>query len=113
MTAAAVAVGIPHASGARAAKRPCGLPAGQPLWIDFGHGGSVPFWKLFARPGLVTATANFLYPPQIRARGGGVVYIDLNFHHEIGSLRDPPALSKVPDIANQLYDYAAASPPCT
>lgn len=113
MTAAVVAVTLPHASGARTAKRTCGLPSGQPLWIDFGHGGSVPFWKLFARPGLVTATANFLYPPQIRARGGSVVYIDLNFHNEIGSPGAPLDPADVPDIANQLYDYSAASMQCT
>jgi hypothetical protein len=111
--AAAVFAVLPHASGARAAKRPCGLPSAQPLWIDFGHGGSVPFWKLFARPGLVTATANFLYPPQIRARGGSVVYIDLNFHEEIGSPGKPLDPSAVPDVANGLYDYAAASLQCT
>lgn len=113
LTAAAVAAAIPHASGARASKRPCGLPSSQPLWIDFGHGGSVPFWKLFARPGLVTATANFLYPPQIRARGGSVVYIDLNFHREIGTPAEPLDPSEVTDVANLLYDYSAASLQCT
>jgi hypothetical protein len=111
VTAAAVAVALPQAS-ARVTKRPCGLPSSQPLWIDFGHGGSVPFWKLFARPGLVTATANFLYPPQVRARGGSVVYIDLNYHQEVGSPAAPLDPADVPDVANQLYDYSAASMQC-
>jgi hypothetical protein len=110
--AVAMAIALPHASGARATKRPCGLPSSQPLWIDFGHGGSVPFWKLFARPGLVTATANFLYPPQIRERGGSVVYIDLNFHRDIGGPGNPVDPATVPDLANELYDYAAASLQC-
>jgi len=106
-----MAAAVPHASGS-SAKRPCGLPSAQPLWIDFGHGGSVPFWKLFARPGLVTATANFLYPPQIRARGGSVVYIDLNFHRDL-IFSAPPDSGEVADLANELYDYAAASLQCT
>src|SRR5262245_52125501 len=58
-------------------KGECGLPSKRPLWIDFGD-GSVPFWELFAQPGLVSAAANFRYPPQIRARGGNTIYFDLN-----------------------------------
>jgi hypothetical protein len=110
---ASLSVALSHAAGSGSAKRPCRLPSSTPLWIDFGHGGTVPFWKLFARPGLVAAASNFFYPPQIRARGGSVVYIDLRFHNEIGSLTDPPDPSEIPDIANQLYDYAAASLQCT
>jgi len=108
--AAVIAAVVPL--GSSAAKRPCGLPSAQPMWIDFGHGGSVSFWKLFARPGLVTATANFLYPPQIRARGGSAVYIDLNFNSGIGSQTQPLDPADVSDSANQMYDYSAASLQC-
>ncbi len=109
--AAALAAAVPHAAGSRPAKRECGLPSSTPLWIDFGH-GSVKFWKMFARPGLVSATANFLYPPKIRARGGSTAYLDLNFHRKMGDLGSPVAPSEIPALANSLYDYAAASNRC-
>jgi hypothetical protein len=89
----------------------CGLPTKRPLWIDFGD-GSVPFWELFAQPGLVSAAANFRYPPQIRARGGNTIYFDLNFHHRLGSPAKPEPLDKVLDSANRLFYYASASSGC-
>jgi hypothetical protein len=109
--AAAVVGVVPHAAGSKPVKRECGLPSSNPLWIDFGH-GSVKFWKMFARPGLVSATANFLYPPKIRALGGSTAYLDLNFHRKMGSLGSPVASSEIPALANSLYDYAAASNRC-
>src|SRR6266508_1895224 len=56
------------AAPGQAQAQECGLPSRQPLWIDFAD-GSVPYWTLFARPGVVAAAANFIYPPQIRALG--------------------------------------------
>jgi hypothetical protein len=98
--------------GARpAGKGECGLPTKRPLWIDFGD-GSVPFWELFAQPGLVSAAANFRYPPQIRARGGSTIYFDLNFHRRLGSPAKPQPLDDVLDSANRLFFYAAASSGC-
>jgi hypothetical protein len=98
-----------------AAKAPargeCGLPTKRPLWIDFGD-GSVPFWELFAQPGLVSAAANFRYPPQIRARGGSTIYFDLNFHRRLGGPANPKPLDEVLDSANRLFFYAAASSGC-
>jgi hypothetical protein len=90
----------------------CGLPKKRPLWIDFGD-GSVPFWQLFARPGLVSAAANFLYPPRIRALGGHTVYFDLNFHKRLGSPAKPVATADVVDSAEKLFYYASASSGCT
>lgn len=112
-SAGALAAAVPHVAGSHAklAPRECRLPSSTPLWIDFGH-GSVKFWRMFARPGLVSATANFLYPPQIRARGGSTVYLDLNFHRKMGQLGDPVDPKEVPALANSLYDYAAASNRC-
>ena len=40
------------------------LPDKTPLWIDFAD-GSVPYWQMFARPGVIAAAANFIFPPQI------------------------------------------------
>ena len=78
---------------AKPAARECGLPTKRPLWIDFGD-GSVPFWELFAQPGLVSAAANFRYPPQIRAKGGNTIYFDLNFHRRLGSPAKPQAAGR-------------------
>src|SRR5919198_329761 len=44
------------------------LPAKKPVWIDFAD-GSVPFWQEFAKPGVVAAASNLLYPPKLRAAG--------------------------------------------
>lgn len=99
-----------HAAKAPA-KSECGLPTKRPLWIDFGD-GSVPFWELFAQPGLVSAAANFRYPPQIRARGGNTIYFDLNFHRRLGSPAKPKPLDEVLESANRLFFYAAASSGC-
>lgn len=111
--AVALAAAVPQSGASKLRTRECGLPAASPMWIDFGHGGTVPFWRLFARPGLVSATANFLYPPQIRARGGSVVYMDLNFHRYMGGPGSPVESALVPDLANGIYDYTAASLRCS
>lgn len=109
--AATLIFALPQAGAGKPRTRECGIPARTPLWIDFGH-GTVPFWKMFARPGMVVATANFLYPPQIRARGAATVYLDLGFHGDMGTLAEPTDPEEIPDLANGLYDYAAASLQC-
>src|SRR5205814_778180 len=67
---------------------PCSLPTKKPVWIDFAD-GSVPFWEEFAKPGVVAAASNFIFPPQIRARGAKTVYFDLNFTRRTGSPTEP------------------------
>jgi hypothetical protein len=118
IAAAALLVGLlqsaeaaPSRPTATAGKGECGLPGKRPLWIDFGD-GSVPFWELFAQPGLVSAAANFRYPPQIRARGGNTIYFDLNFHRRLGGPAKPKPLDEVLDSANKLFFYASASSGC-
>jgi hypothetical protein len=117
-TAAALVVGLlqsaqaaPTQRTAKPAASECGLPTKRPLWIDFGD-GSVPFWELFAQPGLVSAAANFRYPPQIRALGGHTIYFDLNFHRRLGSPGKPQPLDSVLESANRLFYYASASSGC-
>ena len=116
--AAALVIGLlqsaqaaPSQRAAKPAAGQCGLPTKRPLWIDFGD-GSVPFWELFAQPGLVSAAANFRYPPQIRARGGNTIYFDLNFHRRLGSPGKPQPLDAVLESANRLFYYASASSGC-
>jgi hypothetical protein len=89
----------------------CTLPAKKPVWIDFAD-GSVPFWEQFARPGVVAAAANFIFPPQIRARGAKTVYFDLNFTRRTGTPTEPADPAAVADRANRLYTYASNSMGC-
>jgi hypothetical protein len=89
----------------------CALPAKKPVWIDFAD-GSVPFWDQFARPGVVAAASNFIFPPQIRARGAKTVYFDLNFTRRTGTPTEPADPVAVVDRANRLYTYASNSMAC-
>jgi len=54
---------VPHRA---AAADTCGIPQKGTLWVDFAD-GSVPFWQVFARPGVIAAAANFIFPPQLCA----------------------------------------------
>ena len=90
----------------------CTLPAKKPVWIDFAD-GSVPFWEQFAQPGAVAAAANFIFPPQIRARGAKTVYFDLNFTRRTGTPTEPADPAAVVDRANRLYVYASNSMACS
>jgi hypothetical protein len=46
----------------------CTLPSRTPVWLDFAD-GSVPFWNIFAKPGIVAMASNYIYPPKLRAAG--------------------------------------------
>jgi hypothetical protein len=91
---------------------PCALPPTKPVWIDFAD-GSVPYWELFARPGVVAAASNFIFPPQIRARGAKTVYFDLNFTRRTGSPAEPADPALVAARANRFYTYAANAMGCS
>src|SRR5437588_12233619 len=60
------------------------LPAKKPVWIDFAD-GSVPFWDEFARPGVVAAASNLLFPPKLRAAGAQTVYWDMYLNNRVGT----------------------------
>jgi hypothetical protein len=96
----------------RAAADTCGVPEKGPIWVDFAD-GSVPFWQTFARPGVIAAAANFIYPPQLRALGAKTVYFDLNFRLRVGTPLEPYDPSVVINRANRLYSTAATSSGCT
>src|SRR5438105_11405808 len=89
----------------------CSLPAKKPVWIDFAD-GSVPFWELFAKPGTVDAASNFIFPPQIRARGAKTVYFDLNFTRRTGTPAEPADPALVAARANRFYNYASNAMAC-
>ncbi len=90
---------------------PCTLPAKKPVWIDFAD-GSVPFWEQFAKPGNVAAASNFIFPPQIRARGAKTVYFDLNFTRRTGTPTEPADPATVADRASRFYTYASNAMGC-
>jgi hypothetical protein len=99
--------GAPEAATADA----CSLPGKKPVWIDFAD-GSVPFWEQFAQPGAVAAASNFIFPPQIRARGAKTVYFDLNFTRRTGTPTEPADPAVVAERANRFYTYASNAMGC-
>lgn len=89
----------------------CGLPEERTLWIDFAD-GSVPFWTLFAKPGVVAAAAQLIYPPQLRAGGAQTVYFDLYFRNRVGTSTAPADPKLIVQRANTFFDYAVLSTGC-
>jgi hypothetical protein len=95
----------------RSAAATCGIPDRGTLWIDFAD-GSVPFWQLFARPGVIAAAANFIYPPQLRALGAKTVYWDMYLRRRVGTPLEPFDPNLVIERANRIYDTAVMSTGC-
>ena len=104
--------GFAYAPHRAAAADACGVPEKGTIWVDFAD-GSVPFWQTFARPGVIAAAANFIYPPQLRALGAKTVYFDLNFRLRVGTPLEPYDPGVVINRANRLYSTAATSSGCT
>lgn len=109
LAACACFAAAPHRA---AAAETCGIPNRGTLWIDFAD-GSVPFWQVFARPGVIAAAANFIYPPQLRAMGARTIYWDMNFRLRVGTPLAPFDPGVVINRANRLYSTAATSSGCT
>src|ERR671934_150841 len=100
---AAFAASPQHASAGT-----CGISGKGTLWIDFAD-GSVPFWQTFARPGVIAAASNFIYPPQLRALGAKTIYWDMYLSRRVGSPLEPFDPGLVIQRANRLYDVASMS----
>ncbi len=99
------------AAPGHAEARPCGLSNASPLWIDFAD-GSVPYWPMFARPGVTAAAANFLFPPQIRALGADTIYWDMYLRQRVGTPNKPKDPAVVKDWADRVFYRAVASSAC-
>jgi hypothetical protein len=91
---------------------PCGLPEGGTAWVDFAD-GSVPFWYRFARPGVIAAASNFIFPGKLRAAGAKTVYFDLYMNNRTGTPDRPEDEATVVDWAQRIYYRAAASAGCS
>ncbi len=83
-----------------------------PVWLDFAD-GSVPFWNLFARPGVTALASNYIYPPKLRAAGAKTVYFDLYLNRRVGTPSAPADPETIVAKADKFYDYAAGAMDCS
>ena len=114
MAAAAVALALAGGKGAPAQElqADCNLFTSTPTWFDFAD-GSVPFWNLFARPGVTALASNLIYPPKLRAGGARTAYFDLYLNRRNGTPSAPADPATIVDKANKLYEYASQSMDCS
>jgi hypothetical protein len=110
LAALAVVAALPGRARAEGECAP--LPAKKPVWIDFAD-GSVPFWEQFARPGVVAAASNLIFPPKLRALGARTVYWDMYLNKRVGTPGAPADPATVVARANKLFDYAVQSSGCS
>jgi len=89
----------------------CNLFTSTPTWLDFAD-GSVPFWNMFARPGVTALASNLIFPPKLRAGGARTAYFDLYLNRRVGTPSAPADPSTIVDKANKFYDYASQSMDC-
>ena len=83
-----------------------------PLWLDFAD-GSVPFWSLFAKPGVTALASNLIFPPKLREAGAETAYFDLYLNRRVGTTSAPADPATIVDKANKLYEYAVQSMDCS
>jgi hypothetical protein len=108
--AACAAFGVaPHRA---AAAETCEIPDSGTLWVDFAD-GSVPFWQLFARPGVIAAASNFIYPELLRSYGAKTIYWDMHLVRRVGTPLEPFDPAYVISSANRMYDIASMSMNCS
>ena len=114
MAAAVVALALVGGRGAPAQglQANCILPSQTPVWLDFAD-GSVPFWQVFAKPGVIALASNLLYPPKLRAAGAQTTYFDLYLNRRVGTPSAPADPSTIVAKANKFYDYAAQGMDCS
>jgi hypothetical protein len=111
---AALALALAGGKGAPAKQLAanCVLPSKTPVWLDFAD-GSVPFWNIFAKPGVVAMASNYIYPPKLRAAGAQTVYFDLYLNRRVGTPSAPADPATIVAKADKFYEYAAGSMDCS
>jgi hypothetical protein len=114
VAAAVVALALVGGRGAPAQglQANCILPSQTPVWLDFAD-GSVPFWQVFAKPGVIALASNLLYPPKLRAAGAQTTYFDLYLNRRVGTPSAPADPSTIVAKANKFYEYAAQGMDCS
>ena len=88
---------------------PCGLPDGQPVWVDFGVPELAP---VFARPGVVLAVSSGQFPAQVRAAGAQTVYWDMHLNRRVGTPTAPADPALMDARAQSLFVGAASQSQC-
>ena len=90
----------------------CTLPGSAPYWFDFAD-GNVPFWRMFAKPGVIAAVPNIGLPAQIRALGGTTVYFDPHLKGRVGLPNAPIDPSTIDARADKFFIYVENSTHCS
>jgi hypothetical protein len=67
---------------------------------------------MFARPGVIAAAANFIFPPQLRAMGAKTVYWEMNFRQRVGTPTNPLEPQETREWADRIFYRAVASSAC-
>ncbi len=88
------------------------MPTAAPYWVDFAD-GSVPFWQLFARPGIIGAGSSQTVLPQLRAAGASTIYFDLYMRYRVGNLTEPLDTETVIAKSNELFEMAVMRTGCS
>jgi hypothetical protein len=114
LVAAALALALTggRSAPAQELQADCNLFGKSPIWLDFAD-GSVPFWNLFAKPGVNALASNLIFPPKLRAAGARTAYFDLYLNRRVGTTSAPADPSTIVDKANKFYEYAAQSMDCS
>jgi hypothetical protein len=90
----------------------CGLPATQPIWMDYGW--PLPEYDpIFGKPGIVVGSSSGNYPAQMRAAGAATVYFDLNFNKRVGTTTAPADPSTMAAKAQSLFNFAVQQTGCS
>jgi hypothetical protein len=110
--AATLLAALAGAGKASASHLPCGLPAAHPLWIDFADHSVAFRMTLFARPGLVLATAR-PGADELRTRGAQTVFWHMHMNRIVGPPTAPPDPASVVAAAQDLFERAVAATGCT
>ena len=110
IAAAAAALVFVVAAPGPATAGECGLPDTSPMWVDV---VDVPFWQVFAKPGVVVSTLDPISPPKFRARGIPTMRFDLYLYKRVGTPSKPLDPDTVIANANRYFDFAVAQTACT
>lgn len=112
-TATALVCSFPMAAAGRLAAE-CGLPASQPLWIDYGEGSVKPDTRaVLAHPGVIVATSGTAVPAAFRKAGAATAYFELHLPQLVGQPSAPADPATMVAAADSLYAKAAASTACS
>ena len=106
LAAAAAALAL----AGNASARECGIPDGNPVWVDFaGHDAPVP-----QKRGMTLAfTSGTEAPAAARRAGAATVFFDLNFNNRVGTPTNPTDPATIVARADRLFDFAVSVSGCS